>query len=99
MTQPDFSRLEHRIAGILRIGIAASAICFVVGLVLWTTGRGPAVRVLDAGLVALMCVPISRIGASFVDAVRRRDRLLAWSTALVLVMLALTTVYSMTTQP
>jgi len=50
---------------------------------------------LRVGLAILMAIPVTRIGTSFVDAVRRHDRLLSWSTAIVLFVMAITLVYSL----
>jgi uncharacterized membrane protein len=99
MSDQELSPLERIISRILRAGILASTVCFAAGLALWIAGRPVAVQVLNAGLIVLMAVPIARILMSFVDAVRRRDRLLGSATALVLVILALTVVYSLRTQP
>jgi uncharacterized membrane protein len=95
MTAPDLAGLEHRIARILRVGVATSTTCLVAGLALWIAHQPAATRLLNAGLVVLMAVPISRIAASFFDAIHRKDRLLGWATALVLVMLILTALYAL----
>jgi hypothetical protein len=42
-----------------------------------------------------MAIPIARILASFLNSIRRRDRLLSWSTAAVLVVLSVTIAYSL----
>ena len=48
-----------------------------------------------AGLVLLMAIPLARILTSFVDALRRGDRLLSWATGVVLLVMAITIVYSL----
>lgn len=93
------SRLETIVGRILRTGVAGSMAFLAAGLIAWAAGSGSAARVLNAGLIVLMAVPVSRIAASFVDAVRRRDRLLASATAIVLAVLALTIVYARAAQP
>jgi Protein of unknown function (DUF1634). len=99
MTQPDLSGLERIISRVLRTGVTASTACFAAGLALWIARLPFAVQMLDAGIIVLMAVPVTRILMSFVDAVHRRDRLLGWATAVVLVVLVLTTAYSLGAQP
>lgn len=95
MSAPDFSRLEHTITRVLRVGLAASATVLAAGLVLSLMAVPYAERLLEAGLVLLMAIPISRIVAAFVDALRRRDRLLSWATAIVLIVMAITLAVSL----
>ena len=95
MTTGELSRLERRIGLILRLGVGLSAGLLAVGLVLWLVEAQAAPRLLNAGLIVLMAVPISRILASFADALSRRDRLLAWATGIVLAILAFTIAYSL----
>jgi len=94
MPDPELSRLEHQIGGLLRIGVALSAAALALGLVCALFGIDAGDAIMRGGLVLLMAIPITRIAASFVDAVRRGDRLLAGATAFVLVVMALTVVYS-----
>ena len=91
MTQPDLSRLERQIGRVLKIGVGLSAAALGIGLVLYFA-KAPAssARVLNAGLVLLMAIPVARIVASLVDSVRRKDRLLVWSTTFVLIVMAAT---------
>jgi uncharacterized membrane protein len=91
----ELASLEDRIGRILRVGVIGSTTALTIGLVLWFTGAGIAGRLLDAGLILLMMIPIARIFASFLDAVRRRDRLLSWATSAVLVTLSITIAYSL----
>jgi uncharacterized membrane protein len=91
----ELSTLEDRIGRIVRFGVIGSTTVLTIGLVLWFAGAGSAGRMLNAGLILLMMIPIARIFASFLDAVRRRDRLLSWSTAAVLVILSITIAYSL----
>jgi len=65
-----------------------------VGLVLSVAGV-TAPWLIDVGLMLLMAIPISRIVAAFVDAVRRGDRLLSWATAIVLIVMAVTLAVSL----
>lgn len=97
MTVRELTGLEGAIGRILQLGVAASAVLLTTGLALWLAGANDALRLLNAGLVVLMAVPISRILASFVDALLRRDRLLGWATAIVLLILGLTIAYSLWT--
>jgi uncharacterized membrane protein len=94
MPEPDLSRLEHQIGRLLRVGVAVSAAALAVGLVVALAGFPTGEAVMRAGLLLLMAIPITRILASFVDALRRGDRLLAGATAFVLVVMALTVLYS-----
>jgi len=95
MSEDDLSRLEHQIRRVLRIGVVLTGATLVIGLGLYFVGWPGATPLLNAGLILLMAIPVSRIIASFVDAVRRRDHLLIWSTAFVLVTMTLTLIKSM----
>jgi uncharacterized membrane protein len=94
MPEPELLRLEHQIGRVLRIGVALSAAALAMGLVLAIGGIDAGNTVMRAGLILLMAIPITRILASFVDAIRRGDRLLSSATAFVLVVMILTVVYS-----
>ncbi len=94
MPDPELSRLEHQLGRLLRVGVAVSAAALAMGLVCSVAGLGVGDAIMRGGLVLLMAIPIMRILASFIDAVRRGDRLLSWATAFVLVVMALTVVYS-----
>ncbi len=83
MKRDGLDRLERAIGGILRAGVALSASALTLGLVLELLGVADATRILNAGLVLLMLIPVTRILVSFVDALYRRDRLLAVATAIV----------------
>ncbi len=83
MKRDGLDRLERAIGGILRAGVALSASALALGLVLELLGVADATRILNAGLVLLMLIPVTRILVSFVDALYRRDRLLAVATAIV----------------
>jgi len=95
MTQPDLSRLERQIGRVLKVGVGLSAAALAAGLVLYFAKAPASARVLNAGLVLLMAIPVTRIVASLVDSVRRRDRLLVWSTTFVLIVMAATLVRSL----
>ena len=84
----DFGRLEAVIGAILRAGVVVSAVLMVVGLALTALAAPRAASVLNAGLVLLMLIPTARIVVSFVDAVLRRDALLAVATAIVIGVIA-----------
>lgn len=95
MSEENLSRLETQIGRLLRVGVVVSATLLSIGLVLTLAGAPVADRLLQMGLVVLMAIPFTRILASFADALRRRDRLLAGSTAVVLLVMALSLVYSL----
>jgi uncharacterized membrane protein len=95
MSRRELSRLEGQIGAVLRIGVALCAITLGTGLLLFFAGVPWSGRLMEVGLVLLMAIPVTRIVASFVDACRRRDGLLAWSTAFVLVVMAATLAFSM----
>jgi uncharacterized membrane protein len=86
----DLTRLEQEIGRLMRIGVFLSALLLLVGLGLWAFERPSADGVMTAGIVLLMAIPITRIAASFIDALRRRDPLLGWATAIVLLVMAVT---------
>jgi uncharacterized membrane protein len=94
MAEEELSRLEHQLSKLLRLGVLLSGACLGVGLVMHFAGSSAAETVMRSGLILLMAIPVTRIAASFVDAVRRADRLLAFATAFVLIVMALTIVYS-----
>jgi uncharacterized membrane protein len=94
MPEPELSRLEHQIGRLLRVGVALSAAALATGLVCSLTGLPIGDTIMRAGLILLMAIPVTRIIASCVDALRRDDRLLAGATAFVLVVMVLTIVYS-----
>ncbi len=84
----DLTRLEHQIERFLRFGVIAVAVLLAAGLVLSFAGRPVAGHwSLNAGIVVLMGIPATRVIASFIDALRRADRLLAWSTGIVMTIL------------
>ncbi len=94
MMDQEFSTLETAIRRLLRGGVALCGLAFGVGLLLWFQGSSSATVVLDAGLVVLMAIPVARIVASFIDALRRGDRLLAFATGTVLLIMLATVFYS-----
>ena len=95
MSEESLSQLERRISRIFKIGVAVSTGLLTLGLVLWFARAAAAPLVLNTGLAVLIAIPISRIVVSFVDALRRRDRLMAGATAAVLLILAATIAYSL----
>jgi uncharacterized membrane protein len=94
VTAPEFDRLEHVIGRLLNVGVALCTVILAIGLVLWFAGSPFADPVIRTGLVVLIATPVTRILASLIDAVRRRDSLLVWSTAIVLTIMAATMLYS-----
>lgn len=94
MAEEELSRLEHQLGKLLRVGVALSALALAGGLVASLAGIGEGDTVMRVGLILLMAIPVTRIAASFIDALRRGDRLLAFATGFVLIVMALTVVYS-----
>ena len=88
MATRDLSRLEAVIGTILRAGVALSAVAMVVGLALTALGWPQAAAILNGGLLLLMMIPTARIVVSFIDALMRRDQLLAGATAVVIAVIA-----------
>src|SRR5262252_3315450 len=95
MPEPELSRLEQQIGRVLRVGVALSAAALATGLVLALGHQDIGNTIMRAGLILLMAIPVTRIAASFIDAIRRGDKLLAGATAFVLVVMAMTVVYSL----
>lgn len=79
----DMEQLERTIGGIMRAGVALSAAIMIGGLVLVGLDRSAGSTLLNVGLILLMLIPASRILVSLVDALRRRDALLAAATTIV----------------
>lgn len=88
MTTRDLNQLEQTIGRILRVGVMLSAASMVIGLVMMAAGAPAATRVLNGGLILLMMIPSTRIIVSLIDAIYRRDKLLAISTAIVTLVIA-----------
>jgi uncharacterized membrane protein len=96
MSEQELSRLETIIGRLLRGGVIGSAVLLGAGLIADAAAHTVAGdRLLRAGLIVLMTIPATRIVASFVDAIQRRDHLLAWATAFVLLVMALTVALSL----
>jgi uncharacterized membrane protein len=84
----EFNRLEHTIGTILRAGVALSAVAMIAGLAMMATGHAIAPHLLNGGLILLMMIPTARILASLIDALIRRDALLAAATSIVTLVIA-----------
>ena len=95
MTDRDLTTLEHSIGRLLRIGVGVSGSALAAGLIMWLAAADAADSVIRLGLLLLIAVPVARIIASFVDALRRRDRLLSWATGIVLLIMFSTILYSL----
>ena len=87
MSTAELTRLEEQIGRLLRAGVGVCAAMLGLGLVLAFAGSSASAWLLRIGLAVLMAIPVTRIVASFVDAVRRRDLLLSVSTAIVLLVM------------
>jgi uncharacterized membrane protein len=79
------ARLERVIGNILRVGVAASTACLVIGLLLslfqQPSSAGP--TLMTVGLLILMATPAARVGASIVGYAMERDWLFVVLTSLV----------------
>ncbi len=95
MSTAELTRLEEQIGRLLRLGVGVCAVMLGLGLVLAFAGSVASSWLLRIGLAVLMAIPVTRIVASFVDAIRRRDLLLSSSTAIVLLVMFGTLVYSL----
>jgi len=93
MTDRELNTLEHAIGRLLRIGVGVSGCALAAGLILWFADATAANTMLRIGLLLLIAVPVTRILASFGDALRRRDRLLSWATGVVLLIMLTTVLY------
>jgi len=91
----ELARLEGLITRVLRLGVALSAATLLVGLVATLIGGVVAGPWLRAGLILLMAIPVARIATALIDAIRRRDTLLGWSTAVVLLVMLVSLLWSL----
>jgi uncharacterized membrane protein len=86
----DLNPLGRQIGRLLNAGVALSTTILAIGFVLVLLGHASAAQpTLAAGLIVLICLPVVRVVASFVDAVRRRDPVLIGATGIVLSVLAI----------
>jgi uncharacterized membrane protein len=86
-SEEQIARLERAAARALRAGVLASAAVLLAGLALWEVGSAAATPVLDAGLVALMGMPVVRVAVSAVAYLRARDWFFVATTLSVLAIL------------
>lgn len=94
MSRPELDRLEHQLGRLLLVGVILSTVTLAIGLGLYLFHTASAAAWLETGLSLLMAIPVTRIAASLVDALRRGDRLLAGSTAIVLLVMLASVVLS-----
>jgi len=82
--------LEVAIGRVLRVGVAASSVLLVVGLLLTLVHKADdvALIVLTIAIVILLATPAARVVISVVEYVRERDWLFAGLTLIVLLTLA-----------
>jgi uncharacterized membrane protein len=86
----NLDRLERNVGRVLRTGVLLTSAALAVGLVMMLSGYDGVSRlVMTGGLVVLTAIPATRIVASLLDALRRRDQLLIVSTTVVLSVLGL----------
>lgn len=77
-------------ARLLALGVAASATAIAAGLALWVTGVAPAAgtRLADLGVLVLMATPMIRVLVAAIEhAVARQWEVVAWSLAVLAVLL------------
>jgi uncharacterized membrane protein len=81
------TRLEHSIGVALRVGVTISSVCLALGLALslWGGATSLAGLLLQAGIVVLLCTPVSRVIISTVEYVVAREWPFAALTAIVLI--------------
>ena len=68
MDTPDLARLEEQIGRLLRVGVVLCAAALGLGLALAFAGSAWASPLLRIGLAILLAIPVTRIAASFFDA-------------------------------
>lgn len=90
-------RLERQLGWLLLTGVAASAVCLVLGLVplLFAAGGAWSNRLLSAGLLILMATPMLRVVVSILEYVRIREWFFVLTTAIVLTELAVGVLYAL----
>ena len=91
----EFHRLERQITTVLRVGMWVTTITLAIGLLAYFLKWPVSGALLATGLVTIIAIPVGRIAVSFIDAIRRRDWLLAGSTLIVLSVMGLTFVYAL----
>ena len=81
------TRLERSVAVVLRAGVFLSSVCLAIGLSLSLTQAAPGLadRLLQIGILVLLCTPVARVCVSRVAQVLREcspDKLLLSSSLL-----------------
>jgi len=78
--------LERIIGTVLRVGVGASSICLVAGVLLFFAGVGAiASPLLQTGIVILLATPVARVVVSVAQYVGERDWTFTTLTVVVLV--------------
>jgi uncharacterized membrane protein len=92
MTDTPLDRLETHLGRLLLAGVAISAACLAIGLVIWMVGGHATLAngILATGLVLLMATPILRVIVSLVEYVRMRDWFFVTTTVIVFGVLLVT---------
>src|SRR5262245_27348348 len=93
-TMTEFLKLEKQISAVLRVGMAVTTVALTLGLIAYLAGWSIADSVLVTGLVTIVAIPVGRIAVSFIDAIRRRDWILAAAPTIVLSVMFLTFLYA-----
>ena len=80
------TRLERWVAVVLRSGVVASSVCLAAGLGLTLLGAAGSIapRLLQAGIVVLICTPVARVFISTIEYAIERDWQFAALTTVVL---------------
>jgi uncharacterized membrane protein len=83
----DDVELRHGVHHVLRAGVWGSGALLAVGLLLRLAHSGASRPCLRAGVVVLMCTPLTRVAALAIGYARRRDWPFFWVSFGVLAML------------
>jgi hypothetical protein len=92
-TSREEGRAENLLATFSLVVFWCAFASLAAGLALWVADHasGAAARLLMAGLVGLLLMPLLRLLAAIVSAIRERDRVLLWATLTVLAILVVLT--------
>jgi len=91
-TDPRYGDIEKLLGRLMLAGVASSAACMVIGLVMYLAANdvSHATAVVTFGLIVLMLTPALRVAVAVVEAVRTRDWFFVTTTGLVILLLGLT---------
>jgi uncharacterized membrane protein len=91
------ARLERNLGWLLVSGVAISASCLALGLVLllWHSSPRASADLLSAGFVILMATPMLRVVVSMVEYLRMREWFFMATTLVVLAELSAAVIYAL----